>query len=346
MQGPSSLPILPGAALRLAGEGAPALRTGEVLRAEVTGNDRHFSLIRIGGRVIEALADVPLRTGDILHLKVERQGDHVLLRIIDAAKPAGAAAQARPTAALADSLPGIPRNLLALLSSLPPQVYQRMPELEIIRSFLLSGLPRSGDALKKLIDDSGLFLEEKLRLLAAGQGSPGALDRDLKAALLRALDGLRSADGQNVFQPQGSRAGDLTTLLDGLLRSIAVLQQQATMTGSLQFLLPFSGENVPEGFLLFRRSDRQDRQDVFSCTIALDLERLGKMRIDAVCQGELLQVHVSAQQEGSVRLLQMRSQDLESRFSSAGLRLRGITVRHEDPLELTAGPAGGVSVKA
>lgn len=202
---------------------APVFRLGEILSAYIVSKqppDQYT--LQIGSHAVQARSDQPLTPGQTLRLEVATLHPQLELKIVTAATAEHAVAQAArqllpqqgPLNALLSNLALITTMPLAAeaagrsntdrLAALVRQFFSQIPSAK---------QASSADGLKRILLDSGLFLEHKLLQPPSGADLDAALNHDLKAALLRFAEALRKSDvaGRPVSpgQPAAGDGGDI-----------------------------------------------------------------------------------------------------------------------------------------
>ncbi len=337
------------------------LAAGEIVTAEVLGTGAgNVATVRLKNAVLDVQTDVSLRKGDLLTLRVEKQENAVYLRLTGSADQSASVRNAALSA-----LAGFEKlkpatesitELVSLLSRLPEGLRENLPEIDVISSFLLQIDRLSGKTLKGMVENGGVFFESKLRILAYGLEADGMtadieagriIAGDLKAALLRLKDTLLSP---SVLESLSTRVstGDLLSALNAVLRNIEYCQLQSKLTDSLHFFLPLVWQQLKDGEIIMREYDHgKQGERSYACTVSLDLERAGKVRVDMLFQGGYIHVTCAAENSGFSQILQDGAQALEGQFKASGIRLGHLSVRHEPGLDLRKEyKGGGLSIRA
>ncbi|MDH5183374.1 MAG: flagellar hook-length control protein FliK [Gammaproteobacteria bacterium] len=213
-------------------------QTGQLLKAMVISTDRQGSaMLEINGQRLQAQpqnqTNMPLKTGQNLQLEVIRSGDSPLLKVLN--PPANQ--QEVVTRGVRQSLPQqqpLPQLLNALNQLAQASKGETAQQLKTLSQQILNQLPqlqqlKTGPGVKQAIQDSGNFLEAKLKQMTqqgeTGKGSAN-LNQDLKAGVLRLLQLLRSMPQTQpaTGAARGNPAGNTTQ---------ASTAQQQTLTPSL-----------------------------------------------------------------------------------------------------------------
>lgn len=338
------------------------LRAGEIVTAEVLNVGANNDVtVRLKNTVLDVQTDVPLQKGDTLTLRVERQENAIYLRL------AGNAAEQQVGSVKGTILAALNRfeglrpgtegmaKLVDMLSKLPESLRQNLPEIDIISRFLLQIDNLSGKTMKDMVQNGGVFFETKLRILALGleaEGAPADIEagriiaNDLKASLLRLKDAFLAPAVLERLRSSVS-PDEVLGALNTVLRNIEFYQLQSKLTDSLQFFLPLVWQELKDGEIIVREYDcGKPGERSYACTINLDLDRTGKVRVVLVYQAGCVHVTFVAENSGFSRLLQDGADVLEQQFRSLGLRLGHLAVHHEPKIRFQRNPADeGLSIR-
>jgi hypothetical protein len=81
-----------------------------------------------------------------------------------------------------------------------------------------------------------------------------------------------------------------------VLRNIEFCQLQSKLSDSLQFFLPLVWQQLKDGEIIIREYDRGDPGELsYACTVNLDLERAGRVRVNLAYQSGQVQVTCAAE---------------------------------------------------
>jgi hypothetical protein len=345
------------------GREALPFRAGEIVTADVLSvRSDNTATIRLKNTVLEVQIDIPLQKGDTLTLRVEKQENTVYLRL------AGNAVEQPDSikSALASALSGFEKlkpategmiRLVGLLSTIPGPLKANLPEIDIINRFLLQIERLSGSTIKEIVENGGVFFETKLRVLALGLDAEGGaaadleagriIANDLKASLLRLKDTFLAPA---VLEHIRSRVSpdELLGALNTVLRNIEFYQLQSKLSDSLHFFLPLVWQQLKDGEIIVRQYDHgKPGERSYSCTVQLDLERAGKVRVNLAYQAGRVHVTCAAENSDFSRLLQAESDGLAAQFSASGLRFGHLAVHHEPKIDFRRSHVSqGLSIRA
>ncbi len=334
---------------------AIALQLGEIVQAEVLSVTETSVAVRMKSTILEARTDLPLKQGDVLSLLVEEAGQQIKLRLLqnnDGSTGALRATILSALAALKDLKPaaGDIKILSRFIEHASQGLRNLMPELTVLEQLLPTFEGLSGAVLKKAVQDSGVFFEAKLRLLAMGGQQDGmmsaAANRDMKAALLSLKESLGNGELASRLAQSGVRPERLFDAVDNLLRNTELFQLQSRLSDTLQVFVPFVWQDLKEGELIFRESEREQPGDpAYSCTVNLDLERVGRVSARVLLQAGQVYADVLAEDDAFSRILQDNGELLKSQLETAGVRLGGLTIRREAVVASTLAQAGGLNLR-
>ncbi len=341
--------------LSISGREVLPLRAGETVTAEVLhlGPD-NTATIRLKNSSLDVQADVPLQKGDTFLLRVERQQTAVYLRLAGNAAPSVDEVKSTVLGSLNDFRklgPGTEAmsRLVDLLKLMPRHIQENLPEIDIINRFLLQIDLLGGKTLQEVVKNGGVFFETKLRILALGMEADGTaadieagriIASDLKASLLRLKDTFLSPVIMKCLKDT-IRPDELSDALNTVLRNIEFCQLKSKLTDSLWFFLPLIWKELKDGEVILRESDQgRPGGNAYSCTINLDLERAGKVRVNLLFQGGYVHVNCAAEDGNFSRVLRGGADVLEQRFRASGLRLGNLSVYHQPEINFS-GSGGG-----
>src|SRR3990172_1524478 len=292
--------------LSISGREVVPLRAGETVTAEVlhAGSD-NTATIRLKNTSLDVQADVPLQKGDTLLLRVERQENAVYLRLAGNAVQSADAVKNSVLSALNEfgnmgSGTEAMARLVGLLKLLPRHIREDLSEIDIINRFLVQIDQLGGKTLQDVVRNGGVFFETKLRILALGMEADGTaadieagriIANDLKASLLRLKDTFLSPVIMQCLKDT-IRPDELSDALNTVLRNIEFCQLKSKLTDSLWFFLPLIWNELKDGEVILRESDQgRPGGNSYSCSISLDLDRAGKIRVNLLFQGGYVHVN-------------------------------------------------------
>lgn len=345
--------------LQVSTKNVPALQVGEIVQAEVLTVTDTAVAIRMKNSILEARTDLPLKQGEILSLLVEEAGQDMRLRLIQ--ENGGGPASIKNVVlsalnALKDLKPTTEsmKVLGSLIDAMPQEAKESLPGLSVLGKMMVSVEDLSGNVLKAAVLDSGVLLEAKLRLLilgedrdrTGGQKLQDLANSDMKAALLSLRDALGNSIVANRLIQSGVRAEALTAAVDTLLKNVELLQLQSRLSDTLQVFLPFVWQDLKEGELIFRESERnKEGEAAYSCTVNLDFERAGKTSARLLLQSGKIYADVLTENEGFFRLLEDNAMLFRKQADAAGINLAGLTIHQASKIESKPPQAGGLNIR-
>lgn len=347
--------------LLISGKKAPLLRAGETVTAEVLSLSANaIAAIRLTNTVLNARAEVPLRKGDLVTLRVERQENTVSLRLTDNATEQADCGASGIFPSLnnfenGQSGAGGMVRLVELLKRLPETLQEKLHEISIVDRFLLHIDHLTGKKLKDVVENGGVFFENKLRVLALGIEADGKtvdfeagriIANDLKASLMRLKDTFLTTPGVLEKIKNTVRPDELIDALNTVLRNIEFYQLRSKLGDTLQFFLPLAWTRLRDGELVLRETDRgKPRGRSYSCIVNLDLENTGKLTINLLLDAGYIHATCAAENSGFSRTVQDGAGLLKQRFSASGLRLGTLSVRHQPVIHFNDTHAEGLSIR-
>ncbi|MCG5525352.1 flagellar hook-length control protein FliK [Ectothiorhodospira haloalkaliphila] len=383
--------------VQLADSGAVSqrpLQAGQVLQGRVIGQAATAGQpvqLRLGGQTVEARLPVHVQTGDSLRLQVASVKPRLELTLMREA-PRGAS-------------PGMNSTLPPLLRQWAPQQGSQAPLMASLQQLNQTGSPAAqqlpaavrqalealwqaipnresamtGEGLRQVMRDSGLFLEARLAGAAATRADPrGIIHQDLKSRLLSLAEQIRSTpaprsegrtalgstppplrDSAPVAQARAApaqlanlmREPLLDTLRQQVERSLArmVMHQlssadspdEATPRWLMELALR-NGQNTDLVHLRLDRDARQNHKDnerSWRADLALHLPELGPLTIRVVVRGNHVSTQFWTDSDTSRATIQEALPQLRVNLESRDLQVLNITCREGEPPENPPSPA-------
>lgn len=309
--------------------GLKGLKAGDVVAAIVLASSENGEvLLGLKGEKIGARAAMPLLPGESVSLKVEDTSGTLTFKLVGREAPVSG----QILELIKNRLPS--RDSLAgqysdLLSS-GRQLLRNLPALQngalgVFVARLESAWPvegASGPQLRAFIEDSGLFLEQ--RIAAAIQGEKGLPAADLKALLIAAMKEVAEERGS-----QPSISGEMVKFLevsDKFLNNMELTQ----LLGSLkdpagqQFYAVFPYGNQERSAHVEWEGPRQSGDisaENASFVLSFDLQGMGKLRIDGLLASGTLHCHFWAREESIAGFIKDNLVDFSRAASERGVHL-------------------------
>lgn len=354
MQIPSIPPASQEPSLLVSTKNVPLLQVGEIVQAEVLTVTDTAVAIRMKNAVLEARSNLPLKQGEVLSLLVEETGQDLRLRLLQGNGDGFGSIKSAILSALdllKDLRPaaGDVNVLNVFIRSMPQALKETLPGLGVLEKLMVSLEELSGSVLKNAVQDSGVFFETKLRLLfreeedaATGQKLQTLADSDMKAGLLKLREALETDSIVNGLIRSGVRTDAVTAAVDNLIKNVEFLQLQSRLSDTLQVFVPFIWQDLKDGEFIFRESEPDaSGEESFSCTVNLELERAGRMSARVLLLSGYIHVDLLAENDRFCNILHEGEELLRQRLSSAGIKLGGLTVRHEPAFDFKTTQRGG-----
>jgi hypothetical protein len=260
--------------------------------------------------------------------------------------------------------------LQASLQELVPEIRDRIFNIikqltgEIQESFLVENLkdiliPMEGldsQNLKNALDNSGVYLEAKLRAMArdevAGESksiySDSKLHNDLKAIILQLkgnIQGKIEPDSPALFfQRIMERAAKIGKTdpplsrkflgtLDSLVKDVETFQFISKISDSFHTFLPILWDGLKGGELIFKRRQHQ-KVTSFSCSIHLELEKLGPVSVFLFLRSGDFYVNFKTDHSRLRSTIRSQLDELKESFIREGLNLKEVTIRELEDIPL------------
>lgn len=141
-----------------------------------------------------------------------------------------------------------------------------LPIETTLKNFLTNIKDLSESILKQKFENSGVFLESKLKNANTGN-IKDIISNDLKSVLLKASDDINNSSHLNKT--------DILKQVDKLLLQIDYHQLLSHLSNSSSLYVPFSWEQLQEGQIEIKK----DKDDKFYCDIDLKLKDFGELNL-------------------------------------------------------------------
>jgi hypothetical protein len=324
------------------------LRVGEIVRAVVQDRvSQNAVLLQLGNLLIQAKTDLPLNAGQVLFLKVDTLGSEIQLRLT--AGPAES--DAALTDALLSALAGLKNRgpasadliiLSGFLKAIPDELKKQIPELSVLEGLLLRVDTLTGERLEKAVIDSGVLFEAKLSIIANNKGNdatgllkdslqiPGT---DLKGILLKIKNSLGESEIAACLRDAGIVSQQLDRTIEKLISTIEYQQVQSRLGDSLQLFLPLLWQDLREEWIKFKKTRKGQADQSYSCTVNLDLERIGKLRSHVLWQSGRIHIRMISDNPAFVDMIRNHSELLGKQLEDAGLNRGGISVTFKQDID-------------
>ena len=280
----------------------------------------------IGGRVVRAQIDLPLKPGQVLDLVVVHGGPKPQLQIADHTQDGGALERAlRLFMPRQQMLGDVVRSFFQLVGTGSGQ--RPLPSAVDVLVQAILTLPdlsslTTATAVKQAIQQSGLFFEALAAQNLLHGENHSVLPDDLKHRLLRLSAQLNLAIEQGASDREQLDA--LLTRTEAALARLHTLQinhmmQQNNDASVWMIELPVS-EGDHHGQLQFRIRRQVGReQDIWQVRISLDIESLGPLEAVVSVHSNTVNIYFTAEQQATVTRFEQDLELLRNDLQSHGL---------------------------
>lgn len=209
-------------------------KVGQLLNAtaERNANAQDNVLMRMGQSILEAKTPIALKAGDSLKLLVKSLGDNPVLTIQTTASnrpPQVAAQNLKSFIARQQDLTGLLQVSQKIIEnpSIPKILKQQLIDLN--QQLPSAELATQAKTLKRMIQDSGVFLEAKLKHQQSDVTRHDGLQRDMKSQLLRISEQLQKVAPELATKPVLNTTSNLQSVIKQFLNGDINLVQLATL---------------------------------------------------------------------------------------------------------------------
>lgn len=208
-------------------------------------------------------------------------------------------------------------NIKALLNAVKSD-RSPLPIETTLKNSLTNIKDLSETALKQKFENSGVFLESKLKN-ASPQNAKEIMANDLKSVLLKAADEISTSSNPN--------KSEILRQVDKLLLQIDYHQLLSHLSNSSSLYIPFSWEDMQEGQINLKK----DKNDTFYCDIDLKLKEYGELNIRlTLYEKNQLNIHIHSDNKEFKEIIKENISSLrlaltESKITPREIRLLGLT---------------------
>jgi hypothetical protein len=341
-----------------------SLKEGEVVRGKVEDLITDTTaLIRLKNKVIEVETKVPFRKGDEILVRVESRGSEIRLRLIDAGNEKPDAVKVKMAAAMGN-LKGERltaeefRLLKILLGKFPDAIKTHFPFLVSWDGLLGEIDELSAASLRAGIEASGLFFETKMRLLlsmleegaSSGQSVidfDGLIQGDLKGILLALKTCLKDGRFLEYLKENNIGAGSIARAVDKMINNVEYFQFQSKLNDSLHVFIPLIWDKLKDGEIIFKETKKNRSEErTISCMVNLDLAGTGKVSVQLLMNAGYIHGRIISENRDFLEMLRGNLQNLEDQFSTSGLNLGSMTLKHEVKMDFQTALPGRLNIIA
>ena len=212
------------------------------------------------------------------------------------------------------SLGSASNNIKDLLSTIKSNK-SALPIEKTLNNFLVNIKDLSEPVLKQKLENSGIFLESKLKNASNIQNIKEVISNDLKSILLQASEELKSSSNPNKVE--------ILKQMDKLLLQIDYHQLLSHLSNSSSIYIPFSWEQLQEGHIELK----QDKEKRFYCDIDLKLKEYGELNLKLTLYDEnQLNIHIYSDSSELKEMIKenissLRSALIENQITPREIRL-------------------------
>lgn len=324
---------------------AVSLRIGDIVRANVIEimDSGNVSLrINTGDNSFAIMARSPfsLSKNDTLFLKVLGGHGEINLKLIKIIKDAGIIKEGDVPAWIRNILSGLLRSRLRVedlvgfrefFKSMPEGIKALIPELNSITKLIPEIESLDHSTLKESIENSGVLLETKIRLLSKGEIKDiwQIMPSDLKGLILKVRHKLNDPEVLNMILSSGYKRGDIDNIINSLIRNIEFFQLVSNMNNIFYTFVPVSWLQLKDGEILFRKG-KGDNENAYECEIRLDIDKIGRLSVHITLYNNSLFITFNAENAETVSLLISNKDALQQRFLEIGLSIKAININQRD----------------
>ncbi len=226
------------------------------------------------------------------------------------------------------------KNLQTLLS----QEKTSLPLERVIKNILSDIANISDKELKSKLQNSGVFLESKIKANAQTPQLRELLSTDLKAVLLKTQEQLSNATTQT--------AQEIYKQVERLLLQIDYFQLSSHLGSGSSLYLPYSWDALEEGNITLKKG----KEDSYFCDIELQLKEYGELKLRlGLFYGNQLSINITTQSSELKERIKEHLKELKTALLSVGvtpLEIRFIDEKKESKYaDATQNLAMGFEVK-
>jgi len=200
-----------------------------------------------------------------------------------------------------------------------------LPSEKILQKFLVDVKDINEFTLKEKIQNSGLFLESKIKNIQSSQAELHKIkNSDLKAILHTAKEELSKQD-----QPKT----ELIKHIDKLALQIDHAQLLSHLSNATSLYLPFSWDAMKEGKITIQKKN----DDKFNVDIDLNLKEYGELNLKlSLFEKNQLNLHIYTLNQDLQNLIKENIADLRSNLISQQITPREIRIFHKEQTQATS----------
>ena len=223
------------------------------------------------------------------------------------------------------SLGSASNNIKDLLSTIKENK-SALPIEKTLNNFLTNIKDLSEPILKQKLENSGIFLESKLKN-ANTKNIKEIISNDLKSTLLQASEEITNSSNTNKTE--------ILKQVDKLLLQIDYHQLLSHLSNSSSLYIPFSWEQLQEGHIELKK----DKENRFYCDIDLKLKEYGELNLKLTLYDEnQLNIHIYSDNSDLKEMIKenissLRSALIETQITPREIRLFDTKPNVQSPYE-------------
>lgn len=331
----ATLTLLPGSGTGI------TWQPGQVLQARVLNADNpQQATLNIGGRVVQAQIDFPLKAGQVLDLVVVHGGAKPQLQLAERMQAVSALEAAlRVYMPRQQALGDVMRSFFQLAGSADSQ--RQLPSavdslLRMIMTLPDLNVLSTASVLKQAMRKSGLFFEALAAQNLALAGKNAELPDDLKHRLLQLSAQLRLAIEQG--GPQHELLDALLARTEAALARLLTLQINQLLHASAgpvwMIELPLSEDHAQKQLQMRIRRHQDQGQDAWQVRIRLDIGSLGPLEAVVAVKNDIVNIHFIAEQQATAERFARDLEQLRHDLQAHGLDTGQLNARQGMPGEM------------
>jgi len=147
------------------------------------------------------------------------------------------------------------------------------------------------------------------------------------------------------FRNAGIVPQQLAQTIEKLIGNIEFLQMQSKLGESLQLFLPLIWKDLKEEWITFKKTGRGLADPAYTCTVNLDLERIGKLRSHVHLHSGIIHVRMFSNNPAFVNTLQDHAELLGNQLEIVGLKLGGMNITYKRDLDFSRDVSDGLDIR-
>jgi len=198
-----------------------------------------------------------------------------------------------------------------------------LPLTDTLKNFLIDIKELTEPLLKQKIENSGVFLESKLKKEIVSQAGKLETSLNIKELLSGDLKSVLLKAGDEIAKSSHPNQTELLKNIDKLSLCIDYYQLLSHLSNSSCVYLPFSWEQLEEGNINLKK----DKEDKFYCDIDLKLKEYGELKLRLVLyEKNQINIHIHSDSNDLKEIIKenislLRSALIESHITPREIRI-------------------------